>query len=614
MEYAGGLSQAAFSPEEWDGIRKNPEKFPAKYTHIDLVLIPSGQERPIDLKSRIPWEHVEQRQFVCPAYLGEGCGFSWFGRMTLERQFSLREKLGLNGGDDPLQLAADGLAAKDPPTVQQGKTATFCRLKLEHAGQKAAPYLEEVIYEHTGHAARLALTALGTIPGEGSTERLLAYYHSDDKELCAGAESGLCRKPYRVTAKDAYLDMLHRASREGRVHRNALEACIEFGWKKAVPALEEVCRKPSRYWSYRFAVEAQRELQGKEVAAGPGYDRTLEEAKDAILACDDKEIAVLWALELVLDNPKGGAPERNQAGREALAQLPEDVSKPIVVHLAYNLQDYWERERIATLVELYPDNPDTENWSPADLAMKNAMRHDPRFGMSTKWKPQQAAIQMWEKFLKRDDISESQRVFALWRIGSLLTDDFDHSHGGKSDFMRGKEYFRAARDHCPGLISREVISAAGNYSSGPGLANDMESANRLAEGYRWVVTRTDEMLAASAQRINTFGYLPDSRFFVPGDLDLRTPTLEERIQYLKARLEALQRGMQKTITYLIREECNRRAPVLLLLDSLEDIADPQVMAEWRSVESIYEAEWEDEAEARAAVSLWRERVGEHRQK
>jgi len=380
QEYEGPQPQRARrSAEDWDRIRRNPENFRTNCSHIDLVLFPSEQHAPADFKSRIPWEDLEQQRFACPAYLGDGHGFAWFGLMPIERQFFLREQLGLDGGDDPLQVAAEGLGAEDPGTVNR-PTAHFCARQLEDAGEQAIPYLEQVIGGANDYAAQLAVKTLGAIPGDQTTGLLRAYHGSVNQTLADGAEGGLCKKPYREAAKDAYLDMLERRSHAGELHRQAAEACVEFGWKEAVPRLEVVCARPHNYWHYRFAFESKRAIEGNPAPPAPGYIADLEEAKAAILACEDKEAAVLWALELVLDDPKGGAPKRNQAGRDVLAQLPQDVSKPIVVHLAHNLGDYEERERIATLLK--PDSGQSASggsfemsseaqWQPASTPSEN---------------------------------------------------------------------------------------------------------------------------------------------------------------------------------------------------------------------------------------------------
>ncbi|MCP4642712.1 MAG: hypothetical protein GY851_19860 [bacterium] len=351
-EFAGMVSQRAWSDAEWAACYdQRPEEFRPKYDHIELYLFPSEQALPVNLSSSIPWAECDRLKFGYTSCLGEGHGFTWFARGPLEYEFLIRDQLALEGGDDPLQLAVKGLTVEDPCEHREHMTAQFCRAQLIGAGEKAIPYLAWVAQMYDGYAQEHAARALGFIPGGRTTELLLVLFDSDDPEVARGTRYGLFVKPYREAAKRAYLQMLQESCERGELHSQAAAACVEFGWKEAIPALDAICSRPKGHWDYLAAYEYRLALRGvPKPRVGKGM--SLKDRKAAILACEDKELAVFLALELALQVEKGGAQAENQAGRDVLQQLPRDVSVRVVSSLAESAAGRWEKKRLEEILAL----------------------------------------------------------------------------------------------------------------------------------------------------------------------------------------------------------------------------------------------------------------------
>ena len=333
-------------------------KFVIKYSHIDLVLFPAKKRLPRDTKSHIRWKDVEQEYHTTAVYLGEGHGFRWFGHTTIFWQDSLRRKLELTDGDDRLQLAADGLGIKDKGTM----TANSVIGILRREGEKAIPYIEAAIKKNEDNDPWNSVRVLAFIPGKKSSEILRSLYGSRNERLFHAAAYALIH-PYRESAKKEYFDMLHRQIYVNRVAK----ASVEFGWKDALPVLQDVCAKPSEWLSYRSAFEAKRQLEGRPIprelkeaaktlrvsAFGPKpVDPTaVNKAKTTIVNSTDKESATVIAISLALQTAKGGAEPVNQIGREILQQLPAETTMPVLKRLVSNAQKNSERHRISKLLD-----------------------------------------------------------------------------------------------------------------------------------------------------------------------------------------------------------------------------------------------------------------------
>jgi len=237
-------------------------------------------------------------------------------------------------------------------------------------------------------------------------------------------------------------------------------------------------------------------------------------------------------------------------------------------------------------------------WSQAELALKRAMGRDPSYSRTQKHMPQQLAIEAWEDFLKRDDLTEGQRIFALWRVASLYACNMDSSLGEQHNFKKSKRLFKQVRDYSPGLLSGEIANTITMYASHP-CTTDMEKASLLADNYRWVKTRTNETISNSAQFINRYGYLIDLKFFLPDRATLKDTSIQEKTEWLRKRLEDIEESMETMVAEFIKWR-RQPEPVLFILESLEDVAPPDVMARWRSIESKFKSGREDLPNARSA--------------
>ena len=333
-------------------------KYVMKYSHIEVVLFPKSMAIVGNIKSQIQWEDLEQEYFTKAVYLGKAKDYIWFGRMAIFRQEQLREKLGIKGGEDRLKLAAEGLGVKDDGNM----TANSCTGILQRNGKRSIPYIEAAIKANTDKEPWHSVVALGYIQHKRSTEILKTLYASPNNKLSRAAAYVLVYMPYRKSAQAEYFDMLGK-----QVYvKHAAHACTEFGWKDAMPLLQSIYEKPSRWRHLRYAFEAMRKLQKKEaipkelLAAEevlktadyrikPPELAVTKEAMDVIINAKDKEAASVVAISLALARSKGGIPKVNQIGRTIIKQLPAETTKPMIYALISSACNEWEKRKISEL-------------------------------------------------------------------------------------------------------------------------------------------------------------------------------------------------------------------------------------------------------------------------
>lgn len=221
----------------------------------------------------------------------------------------------------------------------------------------------------------------------------------------------------------------------------------------------------------------------------------------------------------------------------------------------------------------------------AHLAFKEALDKDLSYGVG-EGRTQPGAIHAWEEFLECDGRSKEQELFAMWRIASLCAYSFDSKRGEKPDMARAMEFFTKTREHIPGLVCHEMINATTQYASMPG--DQMEQAMRKAEGYRWIRTRTDEMVMNSAATVSRTGSVVDLDFYRQPAFPPQV-SLEEKEVLLR---DGLRRGEESLVRYIAEfiEWNNDPAAAATLLNSIEDIADPAHLEMWRNTESRFHSE------------------------
>ncbi|MCP4612773.1 MAG: hypothetical protein GY845_29100 [Planctomycetes bacterium] len=327
-------------------------KFVIKYSHVDLVLFPLDEDLSVDIKENIPWDDVEQQHFVKPVNMGQGMGFTWFGRTAISLQEDLRQKLGLKGGDDRLQLLTEGLGIVDG-------TASAAAEHLARFGEKAIPYIQDALRKYDGKYPEYgyAISALAQMPGKQSTEILRSLYASDKTR--GSAALALIYQPYRKAAKKEYLDMVRRQ----QYLLEAAEACVEFQWKEAIPILQKICDEPSPWDRFSAAFKAKRELQGQPIPrdveeAGqflrklvyylrtPPSQESIQRAKKTILDSADREAATVIATNLAIFDAK--APSNrikavNEVGWEILRTLPEETVRNVLEHVIQGFREEYQQ-------------------------------------------------------------------------------------------------------------------------------------------------------------------------------------------------------------------------------------------------------------------------------
>jgi hypothetical protein len=215
---------------------------------------------------------------------------------------------------------------------------------------------------------------------------------------------------------------------------------------------------------------------------------------------------------------------------------------------------------------------DSIDWSATDLAMREAMNSDPNYAAEA---TRDRAIAAWKRYLERDDLTNEQQGFALWRLGALYAYNFDPSRGETADFDQAETTIVKARALFSNLVTVESLNSATVYGGLPGVPIDR--ARRLTEAFKWLNARNQGDIDRSAERVNHLGSILDKKFF-PQILH-RSSTLAERKQFLSERLAEYRDSIARRIEEEIRYS-NDPAATTHLLKSLESVADPRALENW----------------------------------
>jgi hypothetical protein len=325
-----------------------------RYTHVDLILFPEEEQLPADFTSRLPWLEAREDHYSRAFSIGRGLGFTWFASCPVIWQEVLRDKLGLKGGEDRLKILVDALEINDSGEW----TANSVPQLIGRSGDEAVPYLQAAIRKHQGDNAWRQVTALGEVQGERSTQLLRKLYASKNKAIRDAAAEALVHRPYRKAAKNEYFDMLRRQS---HAVGSAADACVEFGWRDAMPLFREVCARPVSWGIFRTVFESRRRMEGQPIAEElleaerelySGQPATVEHGRATLLGSSDKEAAAVIALSAALKHGKGSTQwfqAIHEAGRDVFRRLPEDITKPLLSSLR-SIQVDVEKSAIADLL------------------------------------------------------------------------------------------------------------------------------------------------------------------------------------------------------------------------------------------------------------------------
>ncbi len=349
-EYIGQMRQQKASAAAYSQL--DEKDFRTVYSHVDVVVFPTAEKLPERAAEAIAWQPVDQRWFARPVDLGTGMGRRWFAHTTLFWQDRLRTKLKLSGGDDRLKLLVDGLLVDDEGHC----TSNSLQMIVSNAGDAAVPYIEATLDRATDANRSRLLMALGRIEGDRATVLIVRLW-ADAKTHDAASYALVCGPP-REAGKEIYLDLLRRR----RYIDHASEACAEFGWKDAIPLLQDLCRTPHK-WIFRSAFDAMRTLEGRPVperlaeaervlrqASPHDNDYTaVRAAKRTVLAMEDKEAAATAAAHLADFNTKANHDKIEfvrQIGRDLLVALPDDVTVPLLQRVIANVDSEWDRKQL----------------------------------------------------------------------------------------------------------------------------------------------------------------------------------------------------------------------------------------------------------------------------
>ncbi|MFC1601703.1 hypothetical protein ACFL34_05085, partial [Candidatus Sumerlaeota bacterium] len=148
------------------------------------------------------------------------------------------------------------------------------------------------------------------------------------------------------------------------------------------------------------------------------------------------------------------------------------------------------------------DRRPCEGWTELELALRWAMDQDK--GMSTEdlrdlqgdltWED---AIKAWREFLERDDVTTETSIFAWAQLGRIYRRDRETRDQGLA----------AIEQACgidPDYVAQVTIRAHDPFTYLPREAK--AQAERIADCYEWLRTRTDEMIERSARRPSVCRY------------------------------------------------------------------------------------------------------------
>ena len=274
-------------------------------------------------------------------------------------------------------------------------------------------------------------------------------------------------------------------------------------------------------------------------------------------------LAALCVMMILLSIARGQHPEGDltpeeleAARREMLgnATRPFDKDK--------HLQEVRER-----LKQAQPDTPQTV-LTPAEAIVQEYRTA----------KTMTARMSALQELLQRDDLTDELRIYALWRVGALYSYNADPANGWPYNPNKAAESFYRALAVQPGLVCFETINAAVTLATMPGTP--MQRAERLADGYKWLRTRTHDMIYDSSQRLD-LPSVPEGilgkKFFPGTGVPALSP--EERQLALAGRLERATEIMDKWVPYFVKNE----DPIAVshALTKLEKIAPPEKLATWR---------------------------------
>jgi hypothetical protein len=341
---------------------------PKSYTYIDLILLPLNEILPNNTKDLIKWLDFQNYHHVQPVDMGEGNGFHWFACATIPAQEIIREKLGLSGGDDRLQLLVNGLAIKDEGNYTINSTLNF----LHSAGEKALPYIKAAIEDNMDSDPYYQIQALAPIQCNEVTELLKSLYASKNQIAYKAAMHALVFIPNKQVAKDIYFDML----RHNKYVSYISPICLQFEWKDAVPLLKDVCANPPSWDSFCAAFETYRALEEKPIpeeskdaekiikryayatSESTPSEAQIYDAKEKILGSSDQEAAAFIAVRLAIYAVKATKEKVdlvNATGIEMLKQLPAKNVKPILKVLqVLQSQEHWN-PKTKELLAQFPD-------------------------------------------------------------------------------------------------------------------------------------------------------------------------------------------------------------------------------------------------------------------
>lgn len=346
-----------------------PARFKLRNDDWEFVLFPqSAGPAPASLAQQIPWKKNASLYHTRDVCLGEGYGYFWFTHHTIPNQNTLRKKMQLKAGDDPVRLLVAGLAVEDFGAF----TANSCCIAVADHGDDAVELIRNLL--QTDVDPWKPIYGLGHIQTPGATKLLLQQFDSDDEKRSQAAAYALISQlpdrnvtPYRRDAKQAYLEMLRK-----RIYADAAaSACVHFEWTEALPLIRLIEQNPESRIELRSMVHKRRVLAGNPIAdeilaaelvlrGAVRRDNAAESAREFNAArrlmteTKDSEAALTTGLWLALFTSKGSAERVQSTGIDILRDRPRRETVTFLTTVAVNAQKPFRNQVRSVLQQIDP--------------------------------------------------------------------------------------------------------------------------------------------------------------------------------------------------------------------------------------------------------------------
>lgn len=186
-----------------------------------------------------------------------------------------------------------------------------------------------------------------------------------------------------------------------------------------------------------------------------------------------------------------------------------------------------------------------------------------------------------EAFIRRDDISPEQEVYAKFKLAFVYSGITSGKEGWKGDAQRALQLYREVMDSLPGIICMEKMFSTSSYGA-LYAGSRVDKAERLAKSYEYLLGFTDEDIERSAEVTFFNGFCIDREMYLR-HIKLPPQERERRVHTAKSLLELGIEGAEDCIQGFLEDTHDPEAAARLL-ELVEDVAPPEKYAAWKSIQ------------------------------